>query len=189
MTRRRKIAAAVALSAVAVAGAVAGIVAATGGGTPVTRAPRPALGQSLKPLPVYQRPRRLARTPRPDERAVPVLSGSGSVTTVVRKQPVITLHVDYARVIPYDGGWRITFDAQESDAFNERATFPDTFVVLVDGKATNLLFDAHDGVNYEIGGKGEFPTLPEALAVAKSLTSSVTIARCTQDQIEQYKCA
>lgn len=179
-------------AAVVVVGAAvtAVVLAATGGGVPLEKAPTPVLGKPLKSLVVYQRPRQLTHTPGPGERAIPALPGRTSfgLPAIVKKKPVLSLHVDYARVIPYDQGWRIFFDAEEASAFNDHTAFGNAYVVLIGGRATNLLFISDAPVHYGIGFTGQWPTKAAALAVAKSLTTSVTVAECTKAQIDSYKC-
>jgi hypothetical protein len=185
---RRTTAIALAAIALVAGGTVAGVVA-TSGGTPFERAPKPVLGRSLRPLEVYERAPIGTTTVGRGQRAVPIQGGLPQTPPIiVERRPVIALSVDYARVLPSADGWRISFAAPESDVFNQHSGYGHAFVLLIGGKATYVEFWPYWGVNYLIGVRDEWPRLADALALARSWTTSVTVARCTQAQITKYRC-
>ena len=190
-TRRRWSLSAVAASAAIVltgAGVALGLVL-THGQHSNLMPPKAVLGQSLRPLAIYQR---LPVAPQPGgahagEMTVPTLGQQGS-TDVLRTVPVTNLHVQYAHVRPVLGHWQIEFIAPKG----ELATTPGkSFDVLVHGKALTLFTvqGSFDGTNYAIGAGANWLTSAPAIAVARALTTSVTVAHCSQAAIAANECA
>jgi hypothetical protein len=150
--------------------------------------PKAVLGQSLQPLAVYQR-LPVAQRPgraRPGEMTVAKLGQPGT-TDVLRTAPVASLHVQYAHVRPIGGHWQIEFIAPDPGL---RPTAGKAFDVLLDGKAITLfpLEGSFDGTNFSIGAQANWLTSTKAVAVAKSLTTSVTVAHCSASDIDANEC-
>ena len=151
--------------------------------------PKAVLGESLRPLAVYQR---LPIAAQPGHRAK-----AGDMTRsklgqpghfdVLRAAPVTSLHVQYAHVRPVDGHWQIEFIAPDGLT----PTPGKGFDVLVHGQALTLFTvkGSFDGTNYAIGPQANWLTAAQAVAVAKSLTTSVTVAHCSQAAIAANECA
>ncbi|MGN6474212.1 MAG: hypothetical protein ACTHK4_11280 [Mycobacteriales bacterium] len=190
---RRRVFATVAVVAVAVG------IGGCSSGTPFVKPPKPVQGKSLRPLVVYQRTSpTLATTPHPKigrgERALPPIRGINPV--IVKRKPVISLHVEYARVAPFGGGgWRIALLVQEGSFFNGATMGAPADVTVIGGKATFLFpmyevngppVTAADEPQFMLGL--QWATEATALAVARSFTTSVTVAHCTQKQIDKYRC-
>lgn len=152
--------------------------------------PKAVMGQSLHPLAVYQR---VSGTPsahaNTGQMTVPGMGQPGR-SMVLRSQPAATLHVQYAHVRPVVGRWEIEFIAPEGESFNLQATSGKSFDVLVDGKALTLFFveGSFDGTNFAIGAGANGLSSHQAVAIARSLTTSVTVAHCTQSAINANEC-
>lgn len=154
------------------------------------RPPKAVLGESLLPLAVY----RVALGANPDkirkgEKVVPELGRAGH-STVLQSSPVTTLHVRYAHVRPVLGHWQIELIAPEGATFNAHSTQGRFFDVLIDGKALTLFFleGGSDGTNFGIGAGANWLDQGQAVAVARTLTTSVTVAQCSQAEIASNEC-
>lgn len=188
--RQASLSAPVAVSAVVlVAAGVAVGLAATHGQHATPRPPQAVLGQSLHPLAVYQR---LPVAAQPGHAVAGEMTlsklGQPGHSDVLRAAPVTNLHVQYAHVRPVDGHWQIEFIAPKG----ELAPTPGkSFDVLVHGKALTLFTveGSYDGTNYAIGAQANWLTSDPAVAVAKALTTSVTVAHCSQSAITENECA
>jgi hypothetical protein len=150
--------------------------------------PNAVLGQSLRPLVVYQwlpiAPQ--AGRAHAGEMTVPRLGQPGR-DDVLRTVPVGNLHVQYARVRPVLGHWQIEFIAPDTGL---QPTAGNHFDVLLDGKALTLLplEGSLDGTNFSIGAQANWLTSTQAAAVAKSFTTSVTVAHCSRTDIDANEC-
>ena len=186
-TRRRWSLPAVAASAAVVlagAGVALGL-ALTHGQHSSLMPPKAVLGQSLRPLAVYQwlpTAPTAGRAPA-GEMTVPRLGQPGKAD-VLRTVPVGNLHVQYARVRPVLGHWQIMFVASGLRPAGKHLD------VLLGGKALTLfpVTGSFDGTNFAIGVQANWLTSAPAVAVAKSLTTSVTVAHCSQSDIDANEC-
>jgi hypothetical protein len=176
--------------AVAVSAVAVGVVAGHGRHDPV-RPPKAVLGHSLLPLAVY----RVAVGADPahlhqGQRLVPDMGRAGH-STVVQRSPVTALHVTYARVRPVRGHWQIEFLAPEGATFNAQSTQGAFYDVVINGKALTLFFlvGSADGTDFGIGAGADRLTEERAVAVARTLTSSVSVAHCSQSAIDANECA
>lgn len=197
MGKRRVAVVAAAVAVLAAAGLTIGVL--TSGGTPFEKAPKPVLGQSLHPLKVFavaDRVTTLHPEARPGERVFPATTGIHPL--IVNNKLVITLHVDYVRVIPSQDGWRMVLSAPEGAFFNGETMGTHRYVTLVEGKPIFLLplfelngppITAADETQFVLGGWRQWSSQDDALRVARSLTTSVTIAQCTTEQVEKFRCS
>jgi hypothetical protein len=170
-------------------GVAVGVVAAHGHKANL-QPPKAVLGRSLHQLAVYQRVTGTQPAhAKAGQMTVPGLGQPGH-STALRSMPVTNLHVQYAHVRPVVGHWEIEFIAPEGGPFNLRSTSGKSFDVLVDGKALSLFFveGSSDGTNFAIGGGANWLTAAPAVAVARSLTTSVTVAHCSQSAIDANEC-
>lgn len=186
--RRRLAGSAVAAAVLATSG-IGAAVLFSGGDTSV-RQPQPVLGRSLQPLAVHRVVPRNPRHAGAGDRLVPDIGRPGR-TVRLRATPTIRLHVRYARVRPVAGHWLIEFTAPVGGGFDLASTTGKLYDVLIAGGATPLLFveGSSDGTDFSIGAGPTFMTRAEALALARSLTTSVTVARCSPSAVEANECA
>lgn len=172
------------------AGVLVGVVASKSHNL-ATRPPKAVLGQPLLPLAVYgvvlgADPTKVHK----DEKAVPEMGRLGH-STVLKATPVIDLHVRYAHVRPVRGHWQIEFLAPEAATFNVHTTQGKFFDVLIGGKALTLFFvvGSSDGTNFGIGAGANWLSQEQATAVARTLTSSVSVAHCSNSAIDANECS
>jgi hypothetical protein len=197
---KRIAAGAAALVVLAAVGVTVGVVGSAGG-TPYDKPPKLVLGRSVHPLVIFERANRMIATPHPTlgphERELPPISGINPI--VINRKPVISLHVDYARVIPsFGGSWRMNLAAREGTFFNGTTMRGHAYVAVIAGQAYQLfpLFVMNgppvteaDEVQFAFGRPTQWPTEADALKMARSLTTSVTVASCTTAQVEKYRCS
>ena len=176
------------VAAGAVLAAVGVVLAVAGGQSEAPRPPKPVLGQAREPLAIH---RVVSRDPsrriRPGEMRVPRLGVTGS-TSIVRSHTAVTLHVQYAHVRPVVGHWQVAFIAPEAKTFTMDSRHGH-YEAVVDGEGMTLFFvgGSADGTNFGVGG-GTTLTKDEAVALARSLTTSVTVAQCTPEAIAANTC-
>ena len=156
------------------------------------RSPHPAvvLGTSRAPLPVHRViSRGTVHAVTPGQRLVPVLGQPGR-QVLVRARPAVDLHVRYVHVRPVAGNWQLEMVATEGSEFTMAATRGRSYEALVDGRGLPLFFVSGnaDGANFGIGG-GVSLTESQAVAIASSLTTRVTVAHCTPAAIADNMCA
>jgi hypothetical protein len=180
--RRRVLTAAVAL-ALGAAGVVVGVT--TSGGDAPVGPPRPVLGEARAALAVY---RLLGPSDanRPGQRTVPELGRPGHEVRLAAT-PTTRLQVRYARVRPVAGHWQIELIAPEGADFNRHAVGGGSYDVVVDGGALRLFFS--DDTNFAIGAGAGWTSPDAAVALARSLTTSVTVAHCSPTAIAANECA
>jgi hypothetical protein len=187
---RRRVVAAVTAGVVLAAATVAvalGLHVGRGQGA-APQPPKAVLGQALEPLAIYKVvPRESTRPLRPGEMRVPRLGVPGA-TSILRSHRTVALHVQYAHVRPVGGHWQVEFIAPEATTFNLDSKHGH-YQAVVDGKGLILFFigGSADGTNFGFGG-GTTLTKAKAVALAKSLTTSVTVAQCTQAAIAASIC-
>jgi hypothetical protein len=170
-------------------GVAVGVIAAHGQKANL-QPPKAVLGQSIQPLAVYERVTGTQPAhAKAGQMTVPGLGRPGHSTALLTR-PVTNLHVQYAHVRPVVGHWQIQFIAPEGGPFNLRSTSGTSFDVLVDGKALTLFFveGSSDGSNFAIGAEANWLSSAQAVAVARSLTTSVTVAHCSQSAIDANEC-
>jgi len=168
--------------------ALAAVLAAGGsvGGYLTTRAESTAhaahhvvLGQSLTPLPVYRAYRFGADVgtihATRDQRTFTYAGQAGRVT-LTQRRPTIGLHVRYAHVRTVAGRWQIELTATEGHAF--RQDNGEFYAAVIDGKAFTLFFvyGSDDGTNFAIGAGPNGISRTEAIGIARSLTTNVTVS-------------
>jgi hypothetical protein len=187
---RRRVVAAVTAGAVLAAATVAvalGLHVDRGQGA-APQPPKALLGKALEPLAIHKVvPGEPTRPLRPGEMRMPRLGVPGA-TSILLSRRTVTLHVQYAHVRPVGGHWQVEFVAPEATTFNIDSRHGH-YEAVVDGKGLILFFvgGSADGTNFGFGG-GTTLTKAKAVALAKSLTTSVTVAQCTQAAITANNC-
>jgi hypothetical protein len=175
----RGVAALVAIVVLVASGATAGIV--------LSRHHAPAahqavvLGHALQPLPIYRRIQiggnGATATPRTRSWPFSEIAGPGH-TAVTPAKPLLSLHVQYADVRLVLHSWNIELVAPEGRTFNIAVAHGRSFVAVVDGRALEMLFvqGSDDGTNFAIGAGPNVLTRDQAITIAQSLTTRVTVS-------------
>lgn len=153
------------------------------------RLPKAVLGEPLRPLMVYQRLTVEPTRPGSGAVAIPTMGQPGR-TLLLQKRPAAQLHVRYAHVRPVVGHWQIEFVAAEPAELARQSEQGKSFDAVVDGHALSLFTveGSSDGTNFAIGAGANWLSPSEAAGLARSLTSSVTVARCSQAAIATNEC-
>jgi hypothetical protein len=186
---RRQTIALVAALVVTMAGATLAAVEWTGHPSP-SRHRAVVLGAAREPLAVHRVITRAPASAAADgQRLVPLLTQPGR-QVLVESHPAVSLHVRYAHVRPVGGNWQVEMVAAEGTEFTMDAARGRSYDVVIHGRALTLFFVSGnpDGATFAIGG-GASLTESEAVALAKSLTTQVSVARCTAAAIAANMCA
>jgi hypothetical protein len=173
------------------AGVASGLVAATHRHhTDGVSPPVPVLGSALTPLALY---------PVVSERGARVMVGEMVVapagrpgrTAVLRTEPVTDLHVRYAHVRPVGGDhWQVELLAPGAIVDSPSSARPQLLDSVLDGQAypVGTVVGSSDGTNFFIRGGPCGMTEAQATSLARSLTTSVTVADCSAAQIAANEC-
>jgi hypothetical protein len=153
-------------------------------------APKPVLGSALTPISLHVIVYGRSIHPGPGEIAVPESDRPGHLA-ILQRATVSQLDVEYARVRPEGGQhWFLTVVAREPGG---AAAFSTTAVLggVVDGREyrAGVLGGTLDATNFEIFSNSAYGmTEREAVALARTVTTSVTVADCSTSEIASNGC-